>query len=448
MSTVRRAWVVGGVLLLVLGLNVFADEAYVTNRGGSSVTVIDTGTLTEVAGSPVTVGSGPVDIAADRPATSGPVQLYVANRGSNSVSVLRSNPLSVTSEITGDSVFGYFDVPSGITRMLTGAGAPMIAVVDRQVTAWPGLPSGRSTVRFIDPATNTVVDQLREYSITAQFNDVVFTSDPSTGNRRLWVSDEGDDGITVLKLNAAASTPPFYYSKTIDYASVVEFADFVTDQAASPVYLVNPVRLATNGTDRVVSVSSTNVVVTILDANYATAGGTSGEPGAVVATVTLPGVFPAGTGCNDVRIVGGFAYATTTAANGVAQNLFRIDLATQTVTGLAIVAGSATAGGLGVTSDNSTLLVGEGASAGTNLTRVNITPPATFAVLGATSFAGMAFPFGFHSAPPGTSAGGGGIPVWTTTSTGTSTSGAGCGLTGLEGLILLAALRMIRRRKA
>jgi hypothetical protein len=438
-STLWRIEALGGLFLLALALNVAADRVYVTNRGGATLTVVDTGLLAEVAGSPVTVGTTPVDIATDTPPGLSPFKLFTANSGSDTVSVVGADVLGVMATITGDGTLGTFDTPSGLERMSAAGIGPTLAVVDQKVTAG----GGRSTVRFIDPATNAVVDGYRENSPSARFQDVVFTSDGT--NRRLWIADDGDDGITVLKFGPFVTGPPFLLPPTITYGGTYEYADFVFDAAAAPVYLVNPTRLATNGTTRVVAVSSTNAVVTILDAGYVPVGGTSGEPGALVATVVVPG-----TACLDVEVVGNAAYVTST---GGATNVHRIDLTTFAVASLTLVAGTATAGGLGVTPDGNTLLVGEGVVTGTNVSRIDITPPATFVLLGATPFASANFPFGFSSAPVGVGSGGGGgtTPPWIpppTTIIGTGSNGSGggfCGLLGLEALLALGLLRLLKR---
>src|SRR2546426_2277469 len=127
-----------GALLFVavLSLGVSADRAFVTNRGGSTVNIFDTATNTALAGNPVTVGSGPIDIAADRPPSTSAQELFVANSGSNSVSVVWSNPPGVVATLSSDSFFGTFATPSGVALADDGVIGPTIAMVDQKSTSY------------------------------------------------------------------------------------------------------------------------------------------------------------------------------------------------------------------------------------------------------------------------------------------------------------------------
>ena len=454
--TSGRAAALAFLLVATLALGVSADRAFVTNRGGATVSIFDTTTNTELAGSPVTVGSGPIDIAADRPVTTLPQNLYVANSGSNSISVVQNNPPGVVATINSDSIFGSFATPSGVTLVDDGVLGPAIAMTDQKSTTYifGGTSNpGRSTLRFIDPVSNSVVDAFQEPSPTARYNGVVFTSDPSTGHRRLWIADDGDMGVTVVKLDGA-SGPPFYFSRVITYQGSAEFADFIADTATTPAFLKAPRRLATNGTTRVVAADAGSKIVTIMDGNY-TSTNTLGEAGAILANVDLStwasAPLPAGSfTCVDVRVVGNFAYVTTSNTGTSGANVYQIDLTTFAIVAALALNAGATVGGLGATSDGALLYVGDGSTLTGGITQLDISPPTDFNVTAPVAvgpFTGGAMPFAFSSSATvsGGGPGPGPGPVWNSTSNATSTSHSGCGLVGLEAFLALLLLRRVRR---
>jgi hypothetical protein len=341
--------------------------------------------------------------------------------------------VSVGATILGGGSFGTFDAPSGLARVQAGGLSPSIAVVDQKLTTvatYAGPSTGRSTIRFLHPQTLAVVDDFREASPTALYNDVVFTS-----NGRLWIADGGDGGVTVVRL-PTASGPPFLMAESLIYVGSGEFADFIYDGSAAPTFLLSPARIATNGTTRVVVADGGSDVVTILDANYTA----DAELTAVLANVDL------GTGgtCADVEVVGNFAYVTTTAG---AANLHRIDLTTFATASIASGAGRQ---GLGATFDGTKLFVG-GGPLDASAIEIDISPaPADFAVAGPAFSSGGSQPFGFYISPKGSAGsgggGGGGGGTWVSTSTGGSASGDhACGCLGLEILAALVAARMLRK---
>ncbi len=412
--------------LLLAGLTLAAERAWVTNRGATSVDLFDT--VTGAHEGNVTVGSSPVDIASDSPDTYGPFRLFVANSGSNSISVVQVNPLGTTATLTTLGSYGSFATPSGLARTPWGA----MVVVDQKNTTYPGTPAGRSTIRFFSPTSYAILDDYRDASPSARYNDVVVTS-----NGRVWIADDGDQGVTVVRF--PAGYPPYSFPESLIYNGSGEFADFISD-GASPSFLVAPRRLATNGTSRVVVADASSPILTILDAGYASQGA------AVLANVGLG----AGVVCNDVEVVGNFAYATTSGA----MNLHRVDLSDFTLTSTAL---PGTVAGLGASSDGTTLFVGAGAGSGLiqSLDLTAAFPPLpvplpAFPVVGD-------MPFAFYSSvrnaseSPGTP---GPVPpppapadppyvdqangTWTPSGTHT------CGLLGMEVLLLVGVLR--RRR--
>jgi hypothetical protein len=301
--------------------------------------------------------------------------------------------------------------------------------------------------------SNTVVDAFQEPSATARYNDVVFTSDSSTGNRRLWIGDDGDMGVTVIKLDGAASGPPFYFNRVITYQGPGEFADFVADTASTPTFLKAPRRLATNGTTRVVAADAGSKFVTILDGNYVSTN-TVGEAGAILANIDLStwasAPLPAPSfNCVDAKVVGNFAYVTTSNTGALGANVYQIDLTTLAITAALTLGGAGTVGGMGATSDGALLYVGAGSSGSGAITQLDLSPPTDFAVtppIAVAPFTGGSFPFAFSSS---STVGGGPAPgpgpVWTSTSNVASTRTSGCGLMGLEALLALLFLRRARR---
>ncbi len=437
---IGRAGALAALFVLVLAMGLSADRAWVTNRGGSTVDIFDT--VTGMPEAAVTVGSGPVDIVGDLPPAAGSNKLFVANSGSNTVSVLGLSPVGVISTITGDGTFGSFATPSGVALIGNGSIAPAIAVVDQKVTSYYafGSQTGRSTARFIDPVFNAVVDGFADPSPLARYTDVVWTVDAAAGTRRLWITDDGDGGekgVVVVKFGSAAAGPPFLMGSMLVFNGGGEFADFVHDPASTPAFLTSPRRLATNGTTRVVVADGGSATVTILDANYVTNDAVAGQPSAVVANVVLPVAAV----CVDVEVAGGFAFVTTSNAAGL--NLHRIDLATNSVVGSAAVRAIGVAG-LGATVDGATILVGDAALGGVTSYRdaVTLLPVAPVA----TTPPGGSFPFGYFSATSGAGSPPGGGTTWISTG-GLAPSGShgACGLLGLEALALLGLFGLRRR---
>lgn len=404
--------------LLTLGLAAAAQRVVVANRNGGSVDFFDS--VTGAHEGRVVVGTSPVDIEPDGPVTFGPSRVFVANSGSGTVSVVQLNPAGVVATITGGGSYGTFQTPSGLALHPSGR----IVVVDQKPTTYPGTPAGRSTIRFIHPTTFSVVDDYRDASPTARYNDVVATS-----NGKLWIADDGDQGVVVVRF--PADDPPFFFPETLIYNGSGEFADFLHDGDA-PTFLVAPRRLATNGTTRVVVADAGSPNLTIINADTQAVQNVS-----LGAAVTV----------NDVEVVGNFAFATTTGL----PNLHRVDLTDLTLTSTTL---AGTAQGLGSTSDGTALFIGAGAGSGT-IQRIDLTVPFPSAPTTVPAFVPPGdFPFAFFSSvrdaaetpadppPPGPEP----DPPFVSQSNTTSTSNGSdnCGLLGLELLLVLACLRARR----
>lgn len=120
--------------LSLTGMQVEARTfAYVTNQGNNNVSVIDTNTNLEV-GPPVSVGSGPMSVAANSAGT----RVYVANSGSGDVSVIDTATSSV-----------IFTTPVG--------SSPRDLVVNSAGTKVYVANSGTSDVSVIDTLTNSLI---------------------------------------------------------------------------------------------------------------------------------------------------------------------------------------------------------------------------------------------------------------------------------------------------
>jgi len=100
------------------------SAAYVTNAGSNSVSVIDTNALTVLT--TITVGGNPVSVAI----TPDGKQAYVANARSNSVSVINTATNSVTATIpVGFSPLKVAVTPDGGTVYVSNFGAHSLSVI-------------------------------------------------------------------------------------------------------------------------------------------------------------------------------------------------------------------------------------------------------------------------------------------------------------------------------
>lgn len=400
---------IAAALVLGIAATLGAEQGWVTNRGGTTVNVFNPSTNAEIG--TITVGTAPVDIVSNRPESENPQRFFVANSGSNDISVIDAPDRFQVLLITGDSGFGTFLNPTGLTRTWNN----YIAVVDEKVVG-----ASKSTLRFIDPDALSVIDGFTDGGGTARYVDVVVTS-----NQRIWITDDGDNGVVCVRLDGQ-SGPPF--SGAINrqlFGTAQDYADFLFDNAGTPTFLLNPQRLATNGTDRVVVADGGSDILTILNANYSV--GAELTQG-IQANVDL-GLAP-GAVAIDVEVVGTKVYVTT---NDPAQEVVVVSLSTESV--LTSIDLPTTVGGMGRTVDGSKLYVGGGAGID-DIYEISTTTDTLTTTI--TGFTGGAFPFGFSftgdplpSSSP--SNGGGGSP--------------GCGMLGLEALLVLGLLRCVRRRR-
>jgi YVTN family beta-propeller protein len=130
-----RLWlaVAGLVACFLASAQTLAQNAYITNAGDNTVSVVDTATNTVTATIPV--GSFPLGVTVTPDGST----VYVANELDN-VSVIDTATNTVTTTIpAGFTPFRVAVTPDGSTVYVTDAGA------------------GADTVSVIDTATNTVI---------------------------------------------------------------------------------------------------------------------------------------------------------------------------------------------------------------------------------------------------------------------------------------------------
>jgi YVTN family beta-propeller protein len=138
-----RSWNPVAIAALVCGclagVEAVAQNAYVTNSGGNTVSVIDTAS-NSVVGSPIAVGTAPGGVAAAPDGT----KVYVTDGGSNTVAVIATgtNPPTVTTFTVAGSPGGAAVTPDGSTVY--------VATSDFSTTP------ASYTVSVIATATNTV----------------------------------------------------------------------------------------------------------------------------------------------------------------------------------------------------------------------------------------------------------------------------------------------------
>ncbi|HEY1537845.1 MAG TPA: LamG-like jellyroll fold domain-containing protein [Solirubrobacteraceae bacterium] len=127
------AWLVAGLMLLVAAgpaRAATAPTAYVANANANSLTPFDT--VTNVAGTAVSAGSGPVAIAITPDGTSA----YVANAGGNSVSVVDTATRTVTATIpVGNTPFGVAITPDGTRAYVSNLRGNSVSVIDTTTNA-------------------------------------------------------------------------------------------------------------------------------------------------------------------------------------------------------------------------------------------------------------------------------------------------------------------------
>jgi len=243
-------------------------KVYVTNYGGSDVSVVDTATKT-VTGT-ITVGSYPYDVAITPDGTTA----YVTNHGSASVSIIDTATDTVTGTITpGDYPAGVAISPNGTRLYVTRYGNGSLVVIDTatntviadvsmgasayssSVAVTPDgtlayvTNSGLGNVTAINTATNTVVATI---SVGSSPFDVAISPDSTTA----YVTNSAS--VTVSAIDTATNT----VSATITAGACPLGIDVSSD--GTSVYVTN----CGDGTVSVINTTSKSVTNTINVGSY------------------------------------------------------------------------------------------------------------------------------------------------------------------------------------
>jgi YVTN family beta-propeller protein len=134
-----RVFAAGMIAALAMILGVApsrAQNAYITNCGSDSVSVIATATNT-VVGSPISVGTCPYGVTVTPDGT----QVYVANSNSNNVSAIATATSTVTATIpVGTSPIGVAVTPNGSFAYVANYGSATVSVIATATNAVVGSP--------------------------------------------------------------------------------------------------------------------------------------------------------------------------------------------------------------------------------------------------------------------------------------------------------------------
>jgi YVTN family beta-propeller protein len=199
---------------LLTSARALAQNAYITNSGDNTVSVIDTTSNTVTA--TIGVGINPFGVAVTRDGR----KVYVTNGSDNTVSVLSTATNTVTATIgAGLTPQGVAVTRDGSTVYVTNQGSGTVSVIDtasNTVTATIGVgrtpqgvavtpdgskvyvanfPSslGSGTISVIDTASNTVTATIRSGNFIAPFG-VVVTPDGST----VYVTEQAPGSVLVI----------------------------------------------------------------------------------------------------------------------------------------------------------------------------------------------------------------------------------------------------------
>jgi YVTN family beta-propeller protein len=197
---------------LFVPASVRAQNAYITNSGDNTVSVIDTASNT-VVGSQIPVNFGPQGVAV----TPDGSKVYVTNAGSGTVSVIAT----ATNTVVGSQIpvdFGPQGVavtPDGSKVYVANEGSGTVSVIDTATNTVGGSPiivtgipfgvavtpdgskvyvgnQGSNTVSVIDTATNTVVGS----PITVGANPVGVAVTPD--GSKVYVANRGSNTVSVI----------------------------------------------------------------------------------------------------------------------------------------------------------------------------------------------------------------------------------------------------------
>jgi len=263
--------------------------AYVANAGSNTVSVIDTGTNAVVA--TISVGSGPEGVAI----TPDGNYAYVTNSGSNTVSVIYTGTNAVVATISvGTGPLGVAITPDGNYAYVTNSDSNTVSVID----------TGTNAV----VATITVGDLPVGVAITPDGNYAYVANDASY---TVSVIDTGTNAVVAtisvgIYPEGVAITPDGNYA-------------YVTNSGSSTVSVIDT---GTNAVVATITVGSEPEGVAITpDGNYAYVTNVGPNTVSVIdtSTNTVIATITVGTGPYDVAITpdGNYAYVANSDSNTV-----------------------------------------------------------------------------------------------------------------------------------
>lgn len=151
-----------------IAINAMSKLAYVTNRGSATVSVINTTTNT-VVGAAIRVGAAPQDV------TIAGGKVVVANSGTNTISIIDPGAANKVTTVA---------LGTGVTPTALAANGTRAYVTTRT-------SSGAGGVSVIDTASNTV---LKKYSVGSKPQDVAV----SASGDRIYVANNGSGSVSVV----------------------------------------------------------------------------------------------------------------------------------------------------------------------------------------------------------------------------------------------------------
>jgi YVTN family beta-propeller protein len=283
----------------VVAVNPVTNKVYVANQGSDNVTVIDGVTN---ATTTVTTGSIPIAIAAN-PVTN---KIYVANVGSNNVTVIDGATNETATVPAGtlpwavavNQVTNQIYVPNEFSNNVT--------VIDGATNATTTVPAGFYAFAVaVNPVTNkiyvaneygnsvTVIDGATNATVTVPAGGTPYAVAVNPVTNQVYVANQGSNNVTVIDGATNAFTAVAAGSGPYDIQ-------------------VNPV------TNRVYVANSTDGTVTVIDgATNATTTVVAGSgPDAVAVNPVTNQVYVANSGSNNVTVIDGATNATATVVAG------------------------------------------------------------------------------------------------------------------------------------
>ncbi len=275
-----------------------ARNAYVANRSSNSVSVIDTATNATV-GSPITVGSNPRAIAITPDGT----RAYVANQSSNSVSVVdtATNATVAPAIAVGDQPFAIAITPDGGRAYVANANSSSVSVIDTATNATVGSPIAVGT----EPVAIAITpDGTRAYVANAISSSVsvIDTATNATVGSPIGVGT-APTGIAITPDGARA----YVVNLSANSVSVIDTATNAT--VGSPIGVgTNPIAIAitpdgarayvTNLTS-----SSVSVIDTTTNATVGSPIGVGNQPRGVAITPDGARAYVANTNSSSVSVI-------------------------------------------------------------------------------------------------------------------------------------------------